>query len=72
MSDFCYYNVLDTNLEKAKTDSSLKKLLRENFCHNSYKCRLQYDDEKFKFYCNFFDLDYDYMKKNIQNYELNQ
>ena len=65
MSDFCYYNVLDTNLEKAKTDSSLKKLLRENFCHNSYRNRLQYDDEKFKFYCNFFDLDYDYMIKNI-------
>jgi hypothetical protein len=72
MQKVIIYTYFDDNLERAKSDVTFKQILKENFCHSSYRNRLQYDDEKFKFYCNFFDLDYDYMKKNIQNYELNQ
>ena len=64
-NDFDYYKVFDDNLIKAKENASVKQLLKYNFCHQCYRNRLQHDNDKFIFYCNFFELDSNYLKENI-------
>jgi hypothetical protein len=63
--NFDYYKIFDNTLEKATGDEKLKNLLKQNFCHQCYYNRLQYNNEKFMFYCKFFDLDSEYLKNNI-------
>lgn len=66
-NNFDYYKVFDNSLEKATMDKNLKMSLKQMFCHECYRNRLQYNNEKFMFYCNFFELDCEYLKKNIIN-----
>jgi hypothetical protein len=63
---FDYYKVFDDNLAKAKANTTVKQSLKDNFCHQCYCNRLQYDNDKFIFYCNFFGLDSEYLKENIR------
>ncbi len=57
------YKVFDENYEKAQENKEFKNTLKQMFCHQAYRKRLLYDD-KFIFYCNFFELDIEYMKTN--------
>jgi hypothetical protein len=67
MNNFNYYKVFDDNLEIMKTNTNYYEILKQNFCHQSYHNRLQSNDDKYRFYCNFFKLDYDFLKNNIIN-----
>lgn len=58
-----YYKVIDENYEKAQENKELKNSLKQMFCHHAYRKRLSHDD-KFIFYCKFFELDIEYMKEN--------
>ena len=66
-NNFDNYKIFDDNLEKVKENKTLKITLKQLFCHQCYRNRLQYDNDKFSFYCNFFELDSEYLKTNIIN-----
>ncbi len=58
-----YYKIFDENYDKALENKDLKNNLKQMFCHHAYRNRFLHDD-KFIFYCNFFELDIEYMKTN--------